>query len=102
MIARLGSRGDGIADTAAGSLYVPYALPGETAEVERWPGHADRRHLLKIDVASPDHIAPVCPHFGFAAAARSSIWPRRATGIGNALWSSRRWRERDSTRQSTT
>ena len=43
MITRLGSRGDGVADTAAGTLYVPYALPGETAEVERWPGHADRR-----------------------------------------------------------
>src|SRR5262249_56950185 len=58
VIARLGSRGDGIADTAAGALYVPYALPGETAEVEPWPGHADRRHLLKVDVASPDRIAP--------------------------------------------
>jgi 23S rRNA (uracil1939-C5)-methyltransferase len=64
VIARLGSRGDGIADTAAGTLYVPYALPGETAEVEPWPGHADRRHLIKVDVASPDRIAPICPHFG--------------------------------------
>ena len=64
MIARLGSRGDGIADTAAGTLYVPYALPGETAEVEPWPGHADRRHLIKVDIASPDRIAPICPHFG--------------------------------------
>src|SRR5229473_3412122 len=64
MIARLGSRGDGVADTAAGTVYVPYALPGETAEVEPWPGHADRRHLIKIDVASPDRIAPICPHFG--------------------------------------
>jgi 23S rRNA (uracil1939-C5)-methyltransferase len=64
VIARLGSRGDGIADTAAGTLYVPYALPGETAEVEAWPGHADRRHLIKVDVASPDRIAPICPHFG--------------------------------------
>jgi 23S rRNA (uracil1939-C5)-methyltransferase len=64
MIARLGSRGDGIADTAAGTIYVPYALPGETAEVEQWPGHPDRRQLIKIDVASSDRIAPICPHFG--------------------------------------
>jgi len=64
VIARLGSRGDGVADTAAGALYVSYALPGETAEVEPWPGHPDRRHLLKVDVASPDRIAPICPHFG--------------------------------------
>ena len=84
VIARLGSRGDGIADTAAGALYVPYALPGETAEVEPWPGHADRRHLLKVDVASPDRIAPICPHFGICggcalqhlATARYRDWKR--------------------------
>src|SRR6516162_512703 len=84
MIARLGSRGDGIADTAAGTIYVPYALPGETAEVERWPGHPDRRQLIKIDVASPDRIAPICPHFGICggcalqhlATARYRDWKR--------------------------
>src|SRR5215813_2329867 len=84
MIARLGSRGDGIADTAAGTIYVPYALPGETAEVEPWPGHADRRQLIKIDVASPDRIAPICPHFGVCggcalqhlATARYREWKR--------------------------
>jgi 23S rRNA (uracil1939-C5)-methyltransferase len=84
VIARLGSRGDGIADTAAGTLYVPYALPGETAAVEPWPGHADRRHLIKVDVASPDRIAPICPHFGICggcalqhlATARYRDWKR--------------------------
>ena len=84
MIGRLGSRGDGIADTAAGAIYVPYALPGETAEVERWPGHPDRRQLIKIDVASPDRIAPICPHFGICggcalqhlATARYRDWKR--------------------------
>jgi len=64
VIARLGSRGEGVADTAAGAVYVPYALPGEIAQVEPWPGHADRRHLVKLDVASPERIAPICPHFG--------------------------------------
>ena len=84
VIARLGSRGDGIADTAAGTLYVPYALPGETAAVEPWPGHADRRHLIKVDAASPDRIAPICPHFGICggcalqhlATARYRDWKR--------------------------
>jgi 23S rRNA (uracil1939-C5)-methyltransferase len=61
LISRLGWRGDGIALTPAGPLYVPYALPGETVEVEPW--HPDRRHLVKIEVASPERIAPVCPHF---------------------------------------
>jgi 23S rRNA (uracil1939-C5)-methyltransferase len=64
VIHRLGSRGDGIADTPAGPIYVPYALPGETVEVDQWPGHPDRRHFIKVDVASPDRITPICPHFG--------------------------------------
>src|SRR6266704_3470702 len=51
-IARIGRRGDGIAETPAGPLYVPYTLPGETAEVDIWPGHPDRRHLVKIETAS--------------------------------------------------
>jgi 23S rRNA (uracil1939-C5)-methyltransferase len=64
VIDRLGSRGDGIADTPAGPIYVPYALPGETVEVDQWPGHPDRRHFIKVDVASPNRITPICPHFG--------------------------------------
>jgi 23S rRNA (uracil1939-C5)-methyltransferase len=64
VIGRLGSRGDGVADTEAGPVYVPYALPGETTEVEPWPGHPDRRRLAKVEIASPDRIAPICPHFG--------------------------------------
>ena len=84
MINRLGSRGDGVADTEAGPVYVPYALPGEAAEVEPWPGHADRRHLMKLDVASAERITPICPHFGVCggcalqhlATARYRDWKR--------------------------
>ena len=83
-IARLGSRGDGVADTPAGAVYVPYTLPGETAEVEPWAGHPDRRHLVAIDIASPDRIAPICPHFAVCggcalqhlATARYRDWKR--------------------------
>ncbi|HEY6027413.1 MAG TPA: TRAM domain-containing protein, partial [Pseudolabrys sp.] len=43
-IARLGHRGDGVAETADGPVYVPYALPGETVTVAAVPGnHPDRR-----------------------------------------------------------
>src|ERR1700730_7276413 len=52
-IARLGHRGDGIADTLAGPGYVPYTLPGETVTVETVEGHPDRRHLLHVD--KPSH-----------------------------------------------
>src|SRR5215831_9627548 len=83
-IARLGQRGDGIAETPVGPVYVSYTLPGETAAVDAWPGHPDRRHLISIDIASPDRIAPICPHFGACggcalqhlAAARYRDWKR--------------------------
>src|SRR5438067_11599656 len=64
VITRLAHRGDGVADTPAGPLFVPYTLPGETVTVERMPGQPDRRHLVNIEAASPERIAPVCPHFG--------------------------------------
>jgi 23S rRNA (uracil1939-C5)-methyltransferase len=73
-IARVGRRGDGIAQTPAGPIYVPYTLPGETAEVDEWPGHPDRRHLLKIEVASGERIAPICPHFGTCGGCALQHW----------------------------
>ena len=73
-IARIGRRGDGIAETPAGPLYVPYTLPGETAEVDAWPGHPDRRHLIKVEVASPQRIAAICPHFGTCGGCALQHW----------------------------
>jgi len=73
-ITRIGRRGDGIADTPAGPIYVPYTLPGETVEVEPWPGHPDRRHLVRVDAASADRIAPVCPHFGVCGGCALQHW----------------------------
>ena len=73
-IARIGHRGDGVADTPAGPIYVPYTLPVETVEVEPWPGHPDRRHLIRVDVASAERIAPVCPHFGTCGGCALQHW----------------------------
>lgn len=63
-IDRIGQRGDGVADGPDGPIYVSGALPGETVEVEDWPGHLDRRVLLNVEKPSPERIAPICPHFG--------------------------------------
>ena len=63
-IDHLGNRGDGVALADMGPLYVPYALPGETVEVDDWPGHPDRRHLLRVEAPSLERVAPICPHFG--------------------------------------
>ena len=74
VITRLGRRGDGVAETPAGAIYVPYTLPGETVAVEPWPGHPDRRHLDKVEQASPERIAPICPHFGTCGGCALQHW----------------------------
>jgi 23S rRNA (uracil1939-C5)-methyltransferase len=73
-IARIGHRGDGVADTPNGPVFVPYSLPGETVEVESVLGHPDRRHLLRVEAASPERIAPVCPHFGICGGCAVQHW----------------------------
>lgn len=73
-IARLGHRGDGVADTDAGPVYVPYALPGETVTVEPMPGHPDRRRLLHIDKASHERAQPICKHFGICGGCAMQHW----------------------------
>jgi 23S rRNA (uracil1939-C5)-methyltransferase len=74
IINRVAHRGDGVAETPAGPLFVPYTLPGETVEVERVPGHPDRRHLLRVEVPSPDRITPFCQHFGVCGGCAIQQW----------------------------
>jgi 23S rRNA (uracil1939-C5)-methyltransferase len=73
-IDHLGARGDGVASSDAGPIYVPYALPGEIVEVDPWPGHPDRRNLLRVEAASPARIAPICPHFGICGGCALQHW----------------------------
>jgi 23S rRNA (uracil1939-C5)-methyltransferase len=60
-ITRLGAEGDGIAETAGGPVYVPFAHPGDRlkAAVEKTQGT-----IMAITEPSPDRIVPVCRHFG--------------------------------------
>ncbi|MCV3735470.1 class I SAM-dependent RNA methyltransferase (plasmid) [Rhizobium sp. TRM96647] len=60
-ISRLGSGGDGIASGPEGPLYVPFTLPGETVAIARVKNHGT---VISTSAASPDRIAPACPHFG--------------------------------------
>jgi 23S rRNA (uracil1939-C5)-methyltransferase len=74
IITRVGHRGDGVADTPDGPVFVPYALPGETVEVEQVAGHPDRRRLLRVEQPSPERIAPICPHFGICGGCAVQHW----------------------------
>ena len=73
VIARLGRRGEGVADTPAGPVYVPYTLPGEIVEADAWPGHPDRRHLIGIATPSPERT------FGSSSRPTYLRWPGRDT-----------------------
>lgn len=56
----LGQRGEGLARGPEGTVFVPYALPGETiiAEVD-----GSRGKLVEIRTPSPHRIQPICPYF---------------------------------------
>src|ERR1700733_4312310 len=64
VIDHVGHRGDGVAFADGQTLFVPYALGGETVEVEPVADHPDRRQLSHIERASPERIAPFCQYFG--------------------------------------
>ncbi|HEV3043196.1 MAG TPA: methyltransferase [Roseiarcus sp.] len=59
-IATLGHRGEGIAKGAEGSIFVPYALPGERV---RAAVSGERGNLKAVIESSPERIAPICRHF---------------------------------------
>ena len=66
LIDRLGARGDGIADTADGPVYVPFALPGETVSARIGKSRGDGRAADLREVLSPsaDRQDAACRHFG--------------------------------------
>jgi 23S rRNA (uracil1939-C5)-methyltransferase len=73
-IDHVGHLGDGVALVDGESVYVPYTLSGETADVEAVTGHPDRRRLLRIESASKARIAPFCPHFATCGGCAIQHW----------------------------
>lgn len=75
LIDHVGHLGDGVALVGGQSLFVPYTLAGETVDVAPAPGHhPDRRQLLRVERASPERIAPFCPHFGICGGCAVQHW----------------------------
>src|SRR2546423_14464032 len=64
VIDHVGHRGDGVAFAGGHTVFVPYTLSGEIVETGPVADHPDRRHLLRVETASPERIAPFCRYFG--------------------------------------
>jgi 23S rRNA (uracil1939-C5)-methyltransferase len=77
-IDHVGHRGDGVALTDAGSVFVPYALAGETVKVEPTASHPERARLLRIESESAERIVPFCPHFGACGGCAIQHWQQAA------------------------
>ena len=60
-IERLGQRGEGVARTEQGNVFVPYTIPGDTICAEL-SGQSGR--LIEMITPSPDRDAPFCPYYG--------------------------------------
>ncbi|MCT8998641.1 class I SAM-dependent RNA methyltransferase [Chelativorans intermedius] len=60
-IEALGAQGDGVAQTPGGTVYVPFALPGESVSAEV---KGQRGRLLEVETPSPRRVPPACRHFG--------------------------------------
>jgi 23S rRNA (uracil1939-C5)-methyltransferase len=78
LIDHVGQRGDGVSLTGGESLFVPYALGGETVEAVPVAGHPDRRRLSRIIDASPERIDPFCNHFGACGGCAIQHWQPEA------------------------
>lgn len=77
-ITDLGAEGDGVAETAAGTLYIPRALPGECV---RLAGDG----AIEVMRPSPERrVEPLCPHFPACGGCA-------VQHMGDALY--RRWKE---------
>lgn len=70
-IARIGNRGDGVADTPEGPVFVPLTLAGEVVETER---EKDRGRLVAVLEPSAERVDPVCCHFGVCGGCALQHW----------------------------
>ncbi len=75
-IEAIGSRGDGLASSPRGRIYVPFTLPGEEVLVrlERKRGEAWAARLLEMTKPSPERQTAACSHFGRCGGCALQHW----------------------------
>jgi len=70
-ILRIAGQGDGVAQTDAGSVFVPLTLPGERISATITDNRAD---LIEVLRPSPDRVAPVSPQYGVCGGCSLQHW----------------------------
>ncbi|WP_421708831.1 class I SAM-dependent RNA methyltransferase [Algihabitans sp.] len=66
-VTELGARGDGVAKTPEGLVFVPLSAPGDRLRLRitgEKKGGALLGEILEVLEEGPDRIEPPCPHFG--------------------------------------
>jgi 23S rRNA (uracil1939-C5)-methyltransferase len=67
----MGRRGEGVAEYGGNTVFVPFALPGETVEAEITEGRASVQNLV---LPSPDRIESFCKHHGQCGGCQLQHW----------------------------
>ncbi|WP_310542898.1 class I SAM-dependent RNA methyltransferase [Phenylobacterium sp.] len=68
----IGGEGDGV---AAGSIFVPFTLPGERVSARVGSGRAE---LVEVLAPSAERVTPPCPHFGICGGCALQHWEHAA------------------------
>jgi 23S rRNA (uracil1939-C5)-methyltransferase len=76
IIDRIGTSGDGVLVTPAGTVHVPRTLPGERIAIGpiQGTGRTRRAALTDILTPSPDRVPPPCPHFAQCGGCTLQHW----------------------------
>jgi 23S rRNA (uracil1939-C5)-methyltransferase len=71
LVAEMGARGDAVAESDEGPVYLPYALPGETVDATL---AGERATSLIVVSPSTERVAPPCQHFGRCCGCQLQHW----------------------------
>jgi 23S rRNA (uracil1939-C5)-methyltransferase len=71
----LGQRGEGVARTEQGKVFIPYAVPGDIVRAEIAGGSG---RLIEVITPSRDRETPLCPYYGTCGGCAIQGYPENA------------------------